>query len=100
MFTDAESIELTEADIDDPHAHVDITSLSKCKIEHLKSWLLYRGDKLHNIYTSKSAEVRVLEYFENNTRNKLIDPTTDSIISMSYIENHTFQYTTLKYPVG
>ena len=68
---------MTEADIDDPHAQVGITSLSKYKIERLKSCLLYQGDKLHNIETLKSAQIRVLEYYENNTHNKVIDPTTD-----------------------
>ncbi|XP_057295018.1 uncharacterized protein LOC130623542 [Hydractinia symbiolongicarpus] len=76
-IVDAESIELTEVDIDDPHIHVDISSLSKYKVEHLKRWLIYRGDKLHNIETLKSAQVRVLEYFENNTQDIIIDPTTD-----------------------
>ncbi|XP_066923753.1 uncharacterized protein [Clytia hemisphaerica] len=76
-IVDAESIKLTEVDIDDPHVHVDMSVLSKYKVEHLKRWLLYRGDKLHNIETLKSAQVRVLDYFENNTHGIIIDPTTD-----------------------
>ena len=79
FFPDPESIELSEADIDDPSIHVDMASLSTYKIEHLKKWLIYRGDRLHNIETLKSAQVRVLEYFENGTNDKIIDPTTDKI---------------------
>ena len=74
-FIDPASIKLTEDDVDDPQIHVDIENLPSYTIDHLKQWLIYRGDKLHNIDTLKYAQVRVIQYFENHTNNDIIDPT-------------------------
>ena len=53
----------TLTDIDDPCVHVDIEKLASYKINHLKQWLIYPGDKLRGIETLKNAQVRVLDYF-------------------------------------
>ncbi|XP_066925269.1 uncharacterized protein [Clytia hemisphaerica] len=79
QVVDPDSIQLTEKDIDDPHVHIDIEKLSTYKIEHLKKWLIYRGDRLHNITTVKTAQVRILEYFYNNSSDILTDPTAEKI---------------------
>lgn len=70
---------MTEKDIDDPCVHVDIERIVTYTMEHLTKWLIYRGDRLHNISTLKSAQVRVLEYIHNNTSNIITDPTSDKI---------------------
>ena len=58
---------------------IDIDKLSSYKIEHLKKCLIYRGDRLHNIQSLKSAQVRVLEYFDNGTNNTIVDPTPKKV---------------------
>ncbi|XP_057291246.1 uncharacterized protein LOC130613905 [Hydractinia symbiolongicarpus] len=74
-----ESIILTEDDISDPHIHIDFEKLSNYKVEHLKRWLVFRGDTLQGITTLKEAQVRVMSYFENKTEAKIVDPTPDKI---------------------
>ena len=78
-FTDPRTIKIEEADIDDPFVYVEIDKLKTYSIEHLKKWLIYLGDNLHNIDTLKSAQIRVLKYFENKTINDLVDPTAKKI---------------------
>ena len=78
-FTDPRTIKIEEADIDDPFVYVEIDKLKTYSIEHLKNWLIYRGDNLHNIDTMKSTQIRVLKYFENKTNNDLVDPTAKKI---------------------
>ena len=79
-FTDPRTIKIEEADIDDPFVYVEIDKLKTYSIEHLKKWLIYRGDNLHNIDTMKSTQIRVLKYFENKTNNDLVDPTAKKIV--------------------
>ncbi|XP_057310870.1 uncharacterized protein LOC130648792 [Hydractinia symbiolongicarpus] len=79
ISVDPASIILTEDDISDPHVKIDIEKLPKYKVEHLKSWLIFRGDTLHGIDTLKDAQVRVLHYIESKTSSRIVDPTPEKV---------------------
>ena len=44
-------------------------------MEHLQNWLLYRGDTLKGTANLRDAQVKVLQYFKQRTKQKLYDPT-------------------------
>ncbi|XP_057294406.1 uncharacterized protein LOC130622965 [Hydractinia symbiolongicarpus] len=79
ILVDPASVILTEDDISDPHVKIDIEKLPKYKVEHLKSWLIFRGDTLHGIDTLKDAQVRVLHYIESKTSSRIVDPTPEKV---------------------
>ena len=60
---------LTEKDIEDPALYIDLHDLKSCTIQHLKIWLMYRGDSLKNVQTLKEAQIKVLQYFKLGTKN-------------------------------
>ena len=70
---------LTEKDIEDPAVYINLHNLKSYFIQHLKSWLTYRGDPLKNVETLKEAHVKVLQYFKLGTEKKLVDPTSNKI---------------------
>lgn len=76
-LVDPTSIKLQEDDIDDDTVHIDVKNLACYKAEHLKKWLIYRGDTLKGIDTLKETQVRVLQYYKNGTQNNIVDPTSD-----------------------
>ena len=57
----------------------DLYNLKSYTIQHLKTWLTYRGDPLKNVETLKEAQVKVLQYFKLGTEKKLVDPTPNKI---------------------
>ena len=66
---------LTEKDIEDPAVYIKLHDLKSYTIQHLKTWLTYRGDSLKNVETLKEAQVKV----KLRTEKKLIDPTPNKI---------------------
>ena len=70
---------LTEKDIEDTAVYINLHNLKSYTIQHLKTWLTYRGDSLKNVETLKEAQVKVLQYFKLGTEKKLIDPTPNKI---------------------
>ena len=51
-------MKLNSTDIDDPHINLDIDKLHSYKVEHLRGWLLYRGDSLRGIHTLGDARLK------------------------------------------
>ena len=70
---------LTEKDIKDPAVYINFHNLKSYTVQHLKTWLTYRGDSLKNVETLKEAQFKVLQYFKLRTEKKLIDPTANKI---------------------
>ena len=70
---------LTEKVIEDPTVYINIHNLKSYTIQHLKTWLTYRGDSLNNVETLKEAQFKVLQYFKLGTEKRLIDPTANKI---------------------
>ena len=70
---------LTEKDIEDPAVYVNRHDLKSYTIQHLKTWLTYRGDLLQNVQTLKKAQFKVLQFFKLGTEKKLIHPTPNNI---------------------
>ena len=70
---------LIEKDIEDPIVYINLHDLKSYTIQHLKTWLIYRGDSLKNVEILKETQVKVLQYFKLGTEEKLIDPTPNKI---------------------
>ena len=70
---------LTEKVIEDPTVYINIHNLKSYTIQHLKTWLTYRGDSLNNVETLKEAQFKVLQYIKLGTEKRLIDPTANKI---------------------
>ena len=68
---------LKEDDIDDPTVKVDLEKLQTYTNNHLKSWLLYRGDSLKGVVTLRNSQVKVLQYFHNETNSIICDPSLE-----------------------
>ena len=75
FFPDPSVIVLTVLDVDDLHVHIDIENIRTYSMEHLQNWLLYRGDTLKGTANLRDAQVKVLQYFKQRTKQKLYDPT-------------------------
>ena len=70
-------IVLKEDDIDDPTVKVNLEKLQTYTNNHLKRWLLYRGDSLKGVVTLRDSQVKVLQYFHNGTNSIICDPTLE-----------------------
>ena len=75
FFPDPSVIVLTVLDVDDLHVHIDIENIRTYSMKHLQNWLLYRGDTLKGTANLRDAQVKVLQYFKQRTKQKLYDPT-------------------------
>ena len=58
FFPGLGEIKLNSPDICDPHINIDIEKLHSYKTEHLRGWLLYRGDSLRWIHTLRDAQLK------------------------------------------
>ena len=52
---------LTEKDIEDPAVYINHHDLKSYTIQHLKTWLTYRGDSLKNVENLKETQIKVLQ---------------------------------------
>ena len=58
FFPGLDEIKVNSADIDDLHINLNVGKLHSYNIEHLRGWLLYRGDSLRGIYTLRDAQLK------------------------------------------
>ena len=54
--------------------HIDFENIRTYSMEHLQNWLLYRGDTLKGNANVRDAQLKVVQYFKQGTKQKLYDP--------------------------
>jgi len=58
VLVDPSAIKLDEGDVDDEAVHVELEKLTAYTVDHLRRWLLFRGDNLSCTATIKDTRIR------------------------------------------
>ena len=67
---------LTEKDIEDPAVYINRHDLKSYTIQHLKTWLTYRGDLLQNVETLKKSSIQSIAVLQARDRKKAYSSNT------------------------
>ena len=69
-YLDPSVLMLTEKDIEDTAVYINLHNLKSYNIQHLKTWLTYRGDSLKNVETLKRGSSHSIAILQARDREK------------------------------